>query len=63
MSAPGKGDATKERLLTDRIKTLAIDGYVIPDGRAGWHLTMKGWSVLFAEAEPRMFKPHKGKKI
>jgi len=62
VSAPGKGDDQSTLRMTERIKELARDGYVNWAGASGWHLTLKGWAVLFAEAEPPMYPPKRKEK-
>lgn len=61
MSAPGKGDDPITLKISERIVKLAVDGYVkVDNGR--WVLTLKGWAVLFAEAEPPMYPPKRKEK-
>ena len=61
MTAPGKGDDAITLKMAERIKTLAVDGYVCwRNGR--YVLTLKGWAVLFAEAEPPMYPPKRKEK-
>jgi hypothetical protein len=59
VTTPGNGDDAITLKMADRIHKIAVDGYVRIEGNR-WILTLKGWAVLFAEAEPPMYKP-KGK--
>jgi hypothetical protein len=61
VTTPGKGDDDELRTnrMAARIHGLVVDGYLrFVNGQ--YLLTIKGWAVLFAEAQPPMYKP-KGK--
>jgi hypothetical protein len=62
VSAPGNGDDADTLRMAKRIKQLCIDGYIVRRNDTLFTLTVKGWAVLFAEAEPPMYKP-KGKSL
>lgn len=59
MTTPGNGESRDIALRAERVHKLAVDGYIRHE-KGQWLLTLKGWAVLFAEAEGPIYRP-KGK--